>query len=126
MTYVAISFGNTFGNGFLMSQFTGKPWWLGLHGSDPGPLSDPATEVAGGGYERQPITFGNPTGKIVLSVGGQTFDGMPAGFIYFLAIWSAFSGGFTATSWPVPGSPLAPNSSNQVLVGPGDVAIALP
>lgn len=71
-------------------------YYLSLHTASPGTTG--ASEVTGGSYARQAITFGTPSAGSQVSAGtdaSQSFAGMPAegsGTPYF-GVWTASSGG---------------------------------
>jgi hypothetical protein len=111
------------GNAWLQTRFLNLPCWLALHSADPTALGDPATEFAGGGYERQRITFGSPAGKAVTNNNNITFSGLPSGEVNFLAVWASLSGGAMRCSWPI--AAITVVASNQLLVAVGDIAIQL-
>lgn len=67
--------------------------YVSLHTSNPGPLGEFDSEVAGGSYERQPTTF-SPSGS--RSSGNEvqaTFADMPAGTVTHIGVWDAPTGG---------------------------------
>lgn len=98
--------------------------YLACHLSDPGSLGDTTTEVAGGGYIRQKITFHPASGRTAVSSNAQTFPGMPACTVTHLAVWTAVSGGHLVFSKAL--SPaIAVSTSGQLLAAAGDVAISL-
>lgn len=53
----------------------------------------PGTEVAGGSYARQLVTFGVETDGVVLNTGVLTFSGMPACTVRAGGLYTALSGG---------------------------------
>jgi hypothetical protein len=101
-----------------------KGRYLACHVTDPTVLGLSATEVAGGGYERQPVLFSAPGSKTCASTNAQTFAGMPACTVRYLAVWTAISGGDMIFA-VVLGAALAVPASGQVLCAAGDVAVSL-
>jgi len=68
-------------------------YYLSLHSATPG--QNGASEITGGSYARQALTFGAASGGSESSTNSQTFTNLPAeasGIPYF-GIWSASSGG---------------------------------
>jgi len=75
---------------------TATVYYLGLNTANPGTTG--ASEVTGGSYARQAITFLAASGGSKVSGGAdatQAFTGMPAeaGGIPYLSLWTASSGG---------------------------------
>jgi len=68
-------------------------YYLSLHSATPG--QNGASEITGGSYARQALTFGAASGGSESSTNSQTFTNLPAeasGIPYF-GIWSAASSG---------------------------------
>jgi len=68
-------------------------YYLSLHSATPG--QNGASEITGGSYARQALTFGAASGGSEASTNSQTFTNLPAeasGIPYF-GIWSAATGG---------------------------------
>ena len=75
---------------------TATTYYLSLHTADPGTTG--ASEVTGGSYVRQAITFSTASGGTTVSGGAsasQTFTGMPveAGGCPYFGIWTASTSG---------------------------------
>lgn len=68
-------------------------YYLSLHTASPGTTG--ASEVSGGSYARQAITFGAASAGSQVSTNSQSFTNMPAeaGGVPDFGIWSAASGG---------------------------------
>ena len=68
-------------------------YYLSLHSATPGQTG--ASEITGGSYARQSITFGAASGGSEASTNSQTFTNLPAesGGISYFGLWSASSGG---------------------------------
>lgn len=95
--------------------------YLALHNAQP--TLGPSSEMAGGGYVRQPISF------TIGSRGGvnsnlQTFSSLPAGTVNFLAVWSAISSGFLVFAVDISDDPLIVPSGGVVKVPPGDLSLS--
>lgn len=98
--------------------------YLACHQSDPTVLGNAGSEVAGGGYQRQPISFGPATNRVRVSSNAQTFPGMPVSVVTYLAVWTAIAGGHLVFAKQLP-SALSVTVSGQVLAARGDVAVSL-
>lgn len=68
-------------------------YYLSLHSATPGQTG--ASEISGGSYARQGITFGSASGGSEASTNSQTFTNLPAesGGISYFGIWSAVTAG---------------------------------
>jgi len=68
-------------------------YYLSLHSATPG--QNGASEITGGSYARQALTFGAASGGSESSTNSQTFTNLPveASGIPYFGIWSASSGG---------------------------------
>lgn len=112
---------NHAGNANLTQLLDGTTY-VALHLTDPTATGLLATEVAGGGYIRQPITYAAATGKIRVSTKALIFPGMPACIVAFLAGWDAISAGNMI--WRKELSPhITVLASGQFLVAVGDIAV---
>jgi len=68
-------------------------YYLSLHSATPGQTG--TSEVSGGSYARQALTFGSASGGLEASTNSQTFASLPAeasGMPYF-GIWTAATAG---------------------------------
>lgn len=111
-------------NDWLHDKLTVRDCWLGLHIAEPTPAGLRSTEVLGGGYERQPINFGQPSGRSVTSTNNQTFDGMPVSLVTWVGIWSdRFSGRLIAAIKQ--DSPQNVAAGGQYLGAAGDVTVSI-
>lgn len=98
--------------------------FLACHLSDPSPLGNTGSEVAGGGYVRQPISFADATNRTRVSTNALIFPGMPACLLTHLGVWTAVGGGhMTFARKLVPA--IAVLESGQLLVAVGDIALTL-
>lgn len=62
-----------------------------LHTADPGATG--TAEVTGGGYARQAITFGAPSGGTSANTSALNFTNMPAVTVTHIGLWSAATSG---------------------------------
>jgi hypothetical protein len=98
--------------------------YLALHTSDPSVASDPTTtEVAGGNYSRQPLTFAVPSSRSTKSTNGQRFV-MPACTVTHMAVWNAASAGQFLFSTALSPALVAVDHSTFVVTA-GDMAVSL-
>lgn len=108
-----------------LEQFQVGTWWLGLHIYNPAPLGDPSSELMGAGYKRRPIYFSRPAGRATVNTNPIVFPLLPACTISHLAVWGSLSGGNLSWVIQLPGGGWAVQSSGEVLVAAGDVALIL-
>ena len=68
-------------------------YYLSLHSADPGTTG--ASEITGGSYARQAITFGAASAGSQASTNSQAFSNMPAeaGGVPYFGVWTAATGG---------------------------------
>ena len=83
-----------------------------------------ASEVAGGGYARQPIKFAIPSGKTAVSTLATIHTGMPACTVAWLAVWDGLAAGHMIFAYPL-APPIAVPASGQFLAKAGDIAVSL-
>lgn len=121
---MASVFSNYAGNAALALLLNAKGLYLALHTSDPTVTGLLATEVAGGGYLRQPITFSVPGSKTCVSTDAQTFPGMPAVTVTHLAVWTNISTGSMICSKELSPAIVVPESGH-FLTAAGDIAVSL-
>lgn len=65
--------------------------YLSLHTADPGDTG--TSEVTGGSYGRQVVTFNAAASKTTSNTSAVTFTGMPATTVTHIGIWSASTSG---------------------------------
>lgn len=65
--------------------------FVSLHTADPGATG--ASELSGGSYARQAITFGAPSGGTSSNTNVLNFAGLPAATITHFALWDASTAG---------------------------------
>lgn len=126
MTAVLSNYG---GNAALSLLLRAAGLYLAAHTANPTATGDPATEVAGGGYARQPIKFSAPSGKASANTNKAYFSGMPACVVWGLAVWdSPGAGNMIAALELLSGSApahITVDENGQLRVEVGDVAFAL-
>ncbi len=95
--------------------------YLALYTNDP-TIADTGTEVAGGSYARQQLSFANASGGAKASNTSETFSSMPATTVTHWGIRSASSGGnllyFGAFDLPI-----QLNAGNNLVINSGDIVI---
>lgn len=95
--------------------------YLALYTNDP-TIGDTGTEVAGGSYARQQLSFANASGGAKASNTSETFSSMPATTVTHWGIRSASSGGnllyFGAFDLPI-----QLNAGNNLVINSGDIVI---
>jgi hypothetical protein len=122
MTVSVIS--NYLGAQVLLKHITSVPTWLSLHISDPTVLGLTASELAGGGYARQPLAWSPPSNKATANTNALQFPDLLATSITDLGVWDASSGGnFLASIHLAVPIPVLP--SGHFLVEVGDLALQL-
>lgn len=98
--------------------------YLACHTDDPLTATEPeSTEVAGGGYLRQSITFAVPGSRVTASTNAQIFT-CPAVTVTYLAVWTNASGGALICAVELP-QPLVVQDGGTVHVEIGDLAFGL-
>ncbi len=116
-------------NAMLAAAFVpATGYYLSLHTGNPGTTG--ATEVTGGTYARQPITFGAPAAGSQASSGAsaaQSFTGMPveAGGCPYFGIWTALSGGTYLGGGSTTGLSGAISAGSTVAFAAGAVTLAV-
>lgn len=60
---------------------------LSLHDSDPGPTNNPSTEISGGSYEQQVVSFGISSDGICSNSEEVVFSTLPTVTVTHLALW---------------------------------------
>lgn len=115
---------NYAGGAALQQLLRSGTCYLALHTSDPTVLGLLTTEVSGGGYSRQVVTFGAPSGKTCVSTNAQVFPGMPVVVVTYLAVWDSSSAGNLLFTIQL-STPITTFLSGQFQVAPGDVAVSL-
>lgn len=99
--------------------------YLALYTSDPGE-TDAGTEVSGGGYARQAVTFGAPVSNTVSNTNIVTFPVATAswGTVAYVGIRDAATGGNLLFSAAV-GTSQAVGVNNQVIFNAGQITVNL-
>jgi hypothetical protein len=103
-------------------------YYLSLHTATPGTTG--ASEVSGGSYARQAITFGTPSAGSQASAGtdaSQSFASMPSesGGTPYFGIWTASSGGTYLAGGPTSGLSSAISAGTTITFASGAVTLAV-
>jgi hypothetical protein len=107
-----------------VASVTALNGFLSLHTADPGTTG--ASEVSGGSYARQSITWAAASGGTQLSSNGQTFTNMPsaAGNLW-IGLWTLVSAGVfgwgdatAAVTGPIPSGATVTFATGAVTAGP--------
>ena len=80
---------NTMLNALLYNHNT----YIGLHITDPGVLGDYGSEVSGGSYIRQAVTFSDAGSRSSGNTTQATFTDMPAVIVSYIGVWDASTTG---------------------------------
>lgn len=95
--------------------------YLALYTNNP-TIADTGTEVTGGSYARQQLSFANASGGVKVSNTSETFTSMPATTVTHWGIRDASSGGnllyFGAFDLPI-----QLNATDNLPIASGDIAI---
>lgn len=95
--------------------------YLALYQTDP-TIADVGSEVSGGSYARQQLSFANASGGAKVSNTSETFSSMPASTVTHWGIRDASSGGnllyFGAFDLPI-----ALNATDNLPINSGDIVI---
>lgn len=109
--------------GLIYGLLTGSTHYLALYTTSPG-AGDTGTEVTGGSYARQAITWGSIVGSTLSNSGAITFSGVPAATITHFGIRSASTGG-TLKLYGALNSSVATISGDEVIFPTGNLTINL-
>jgi hypothetical protein len=117
---------NYAGNRALSYLLVQRGLYLACHTSAPDGTTggDASSELGGGGYQRQPISFNQPAGKACVSSSRQRFAGMPACVLTNLAVWDAPTMGNMIVAVALSPHVSVPDSGLFV-VSRGDLAVQL-
>ena len=105
---------------------TSTTYYLALYTTDPGTTGSGGTEVSGGSYARQTITFAAASSGSKASSSAQTFTNVPAlgsGAPYY-GIWTAASGG-TYLGGGTTNSSTAISAGSTISVASGAITFSL-
>lgn len=97
--------------------------YLTAHTSDPTAAGLIGTEVSGGGYSRQPVTFSSAASRSTTTTNPQVFSGMPSVTVTHLGVWTAITGGNMILVKMLT-TPITIEASGQLVVAAGDLAFA--
>lgn len=106
-----------------LDVYTGSTPHLALYTTNP-TAGDTGTEVTGGSYARQPITFGTTTGGARSNTATITFSGLPTANITHYGIRDALSGG-NLLAFGTLSSAAATVTGDQIQFAIGQVQISL-
>ena len=95
--------------------------YLALYTSSP-TINDTGTEVTGGSYARQQLSFANASGGSKTSNTSETFSTMPACTVTHWGIRDASSGG-NLLYWGAFDLPIQLNAGNNLPINSGDIVI---
>lgn len=103
-------------------------YYLSLHTATPGTTG--ASEVTGGSYVRQAITFGTPSAGAQVSAGtdaAQSFTGMPveAGGTPYFGIWTASTSGTYLGGGTMSGLSGAISAGSTITVASGGISLSV-
>jgi hypothetical protein len=98
--------------------------YLALNPSDPGPGGDPASELMGGSYERQPIDFASASSDSGSNI-AVTFVALPESTIPWVSLHDAISGGNMLFRIPVDGDPFEIAEGGSLVLEVGEVVVAM-
>lgn len=121
---------NYYGNLFLQRYLVASGCWIGLHQDDPTVTGDGTTELAGGLYIRQHALFTPATSKTVATSNSQTFVGLLASTVRYIAFWDLQAAGHMIAvialldSLGAP-APIVVPESGHFLAAAGDLALSL-
>jgi hypothetical protein len=105
----------------MFALITGDTPHLALFTTNPGP-GGTGTEVTGGTYARQPITFSSIVDNSISNTAAIEFDGMPAVTAPYFAIYDAVSGGNLLAYGPV-ADPIVAVADDTVQFNIGDLEL---
>ena len=116
-----------------ISDYLAKIWlselescWVSLHSTSP-ELDDLSSEITGGAYERQSVTFTKPdetTQKIIWNETKAKFGGMPACTVAYIGGWNVQYNGKLLWWLRLEDSERVKNGSNFV-IKPGEIDISI-
>ena len=95
--------------------------YLALYTTNP-TVDDTGTEVSGGSYARQQLSFANAVAGAKTSNTSETFSSMPASTVTHWGIRSASSGG-NLLYWGAFDLPIQLNAGNNLTINSGDIVI---
>lgn len=101
---------------------TGTPY-LALYTSNP-TAGDSGTEVSGGGYARQAITFSSPSSGEVHNTNSMTFTTMPSATVTHYGVRDASTGGTLRAFGPLSSS-VTTDAGDSITFSSSNVSITL-
>jgi len=130
VSYLQFSFRNALGNylqtALLRALFSAVAFsvasrYFSLHSRNPG--AHGYYELAGGTYQRQPVTFDASSGRCCVS-SAQVSVTVPASEIYYWGLWDAASGGNFLLGGQID-QPVTSEAGDVVLFPAGEIAVSL-
>jgi hypothetical protein len=97
--------------------------YLGCFSDDPTPLGSGSSELLGGTYARQPISFAVASNRAKVSVNAQVFTGLLASAVPYFAVATALTGGNLVAVNKLD-TPVEVDVNGQLVVAVGDIAFA--
>jgi len=104
----------------LQAYFTNH--YLGLHDNDPTTAGLASSEISGGSYARQRITWTAPSNRTVANTNQLVFYNLPACTISYFGIWELATGSNCVYSLALP-TTLTVNYGGTFIVPVNDLAI---
>lgn len=120
-----MTFGNAWANNTLNYVFRdAQPnYWLSLHSTDPTATGELSTELFGGGYAREQVTFGTASGRMISNNNTIVFE-VPNATIRYIGVYvNHDAGGMIA--YGALAAPITVSNSDQYIVVPGEFVISL-
>lgn len=105
----------------LFNLITTDTPFLALYTTNPG-VDNTGTEVTGGTYARQSITFGSVVSNHISNSAGITFSGMPTTTAPYYGILDASSGGNLLVYGAIP-DPIVATAGDNVILNIGDILL---
>ena len=94
-----------------------------LHFADPTATGELSTEVFGGGYEREAVTFSPASGRMISNSNTVVFE-VPNVTITHISVYTSHStAGMIA--YGALATPVTVTNSDQYIVGPGDFVVSV-
>lgn len=98
--------------------------WLALHHESPDMSGVYASEIQGGGYVRQKVSFTSPASRAIFSLDAVTWDGLPQVTVSYVGAWNAQYNGDLVAFFEMP-DPVYITSGGKVSFAAGDVALSI-
>lgn len=98
--------------------------YLGLHDADPTAAGLASTEVSGGSYARQKITWTAPSNRVVANTNQLIFLNLPATTVNYFGIWELAAGSNCVYTIALP-TTITVNHGGTFVVPVSDLAVQL-